>query len=157
MRETPSIDDEQVPDEHPLFAITSWLWCGMALAFGLWTMVPGLRFLVAAYAMYLFLIPPLAAAARRHGQLEAQRLAEGMRSEPGPFAYVPQRPFEQRLKAFATDTQPSSVQSATTREPGLSRMRFYLGVIPRYSYRPKSAAYIREILERIRRTLRGGP
>lgn len=158
MREKTSANAARHSSEHPLLAISSWLWVVFALAMALRPMgsLFALALIALLYALYLIFILPLAAAARRNREKEMARLAEGLRSKPGPFAEVPERPFEQRLRQFAGRPDPDSQPAMRGPEASNSRMPFYLGVAPRYHYRPKSAAYIRALLERIRQALQGG-
>lgn len=153
MPETDGINaDDREPDKHPLLVVSWWLWLGVAIVCGLlWTPAPWLTFLAAMYVIGLLLVRPIEASARESRKM----LAEGMRSKPGPFADTSQRPFGDRLQSFTGDVNAGSSPAPSMSEPRPAPMRFYLGVIPRLHYQPKSGAYIRELLERIRKNLRG--
>lgn len=64
---------------------------------------------------------------------------------------APKPDYEHRLARFLDDVEPSDKTL-----PKRSPMGFFLAFLPSGRFRPKSAAYIREILERIRRRLRNG-
>lgn len=76
-------------------------------------------------------------------------------SKPGPFSAVPERPFEHRLRNFTGHPSDGSRQPKPADEPRQSKMPFYLAAPLGRPFRPKSAAYIRQILNRIRLALRG--
>jgi hypothetical protein len=82
---------------------------------------------------------------------EKQARAEALEGKPGPFQAVPHRPFAARLSGFSGQHSDDSQRRESAAEPSQSTMPFYLAVTLGRPFRPKSAAYIRQILERIRR------